>query len=178
MPLTSESVIFFVYYKGMKENYSGKEVIQIAMGEERDAIAFYKTALDSDRSASTKNLFRFLRDEEAKHLDILEKKILPFFEGDVFAWADEELISSYLRATKKSGMFQDGSMGGDFFKENRGTQEIIEFAIDMEKKSIEFYKKIWVASSAGGLEALDQLIEEEVTHIHKLKELRLTMENE
>ena len=156
----------------MSYNYSGGEIIKIAIGEEIDAIAFYKAAMEMDQPSHVKDVFHFLLHEEEKHLNILEEEIFPLFNQPPFEWEDEDEISSYLCSTGKSGVFTEGVKGVDFVKTHQDPKEITEFAIGMEKKAIEFYKKVETASSGTGKEAIKRIIEEEATHIHKLNEVR------
>ncbi len=162
----------------MQENYSGEEVIQIAMGEEKDAIVFYKAAMDISPSSKAKDIFHFLLHEEEKHLILLEKEILPIFKGEEFTWENEEILFSYLRSTGKSSMYQESAKATEFMKENKGTMEIIEYAMGMERKAIEFYKITQTASSQNASEALSRVIAEEATHIQKLNELKVSMKND
>ncbi len=158
--------------KNMSYNYSGEEIIQIAIGEEEDAITFYKAAMEMEQPSHVKDVFHFLLHEEEKHLNILEKEILPLFKQTDFQWENEHEISSYLCATGKSEIFTSGVKGEDFVKANQDPKKVIEFAIGLEKKAIEFYKKVEIASSGTGKEAIKRIVEEEATHIHKLNELR------
>lgn len=160
-------------------NYSGDEIIQIAIGEEKDAIEFYKIALDNSESSDAKEIFHFLLHEEERHLALLEKEILPRFSEPSFSWEDEGMIASYLEDTGKSGMFKkEAGAAEKFARTHQNALEVVEFAINMEKKAIEFYKKVQAASSSKtSSEALDLVIHEEAGHIHKLNEIRKTIEN-
>ncbi|MBI5187308.1 MAG: ferritin family protein [Nitrospinae bacterium] len=153
-------------------NYSGEEIIQIAIGEEKDAIAFYRAAMDNSSSPGVKDLFHFLLHEEEKHLVELEKEILPVFQEAAFTWEDEDVIAAYLRSLGKSGVFMEGPKPKEFAKKNKDPMEVIEFAIGLERKAIIFYQKVEEASSESGKKALRRVIEEEGAHIHKLNELK------
>jgi len=154
-----------------KTNYSGQEIIQIAMGEEEEAVAFYVAALETEQPPEVKELFQFLLGEETRHLVTLEKEISPCFQGPSFAWEDESLISAYLTASGRSGAIQE-ARAPDFVREHRSTQEIIDLAIGLERKSIDFYKALEAASSQSGKNVLRRVIEEEGQHIYRLNQAK------
>ena len=81
-------------------NYSGEEIIQIAIGEEKDAMDFYRVALENSNAQETRELFQFLLNEEERHLVELERDILPIFQEASFSWEDEDVIAAYLLQIK------------------------------------------------------------------------------
>lgn len=153
-------------------NYSGEEIIQIAIGEEKDAIDFYRTAMENSNSPETRDLFQFLLDEEEKHLVELERDILPIFQEVAFSWEDEDVIGAYLRSLGKSGALHQGPKPAEFARSHLDPLDVIDFAIGLEKKAIEFYKTVETASAESGKQALRRVIEEEGTHIHRLNEAK------
>lgn len=156
-------------------NYSGEEIIQIAIGEEKDAIDFYRVAMDNSVSSEVKDVFHFLLHEEEIHLMELEKKILPIFQDVAFTWEDEDVIAAYVQSLGKSGVFLKEPKPKEFAKAHKDPREVIEFAIGLERKAIEFYKKVETASSESGKKAIRRVVEEEGTHIHKLNDLKANL---
>ena len=153
-------------------NYSGEEIIQIAIGEEKDAIDFYRVAMENSNSPETRELFQFLLSEEERHLGELDRDILPIFQGASFSWEDEDVISAYLRSLGKSGALHQGPKPAEFARSHRDPLGVIDFAIGLEKRAIDFYKNVETASAESGRKALRRVIEEEGTHIHRLNEVR------
>lgn len=155
------------------QSFSGYEIIKIAMEEEKDGIEFYKSLLEKNFSPKVKDTFSHLLFEEEKHLETFKNNLLPSFDRGEIDLEDEDMVVTYLKRLKKSGIFQAGEEI-EQIKEDLATEaEAIVIGLDIERKSIAYYKKVSESMpESEGKEAIKKLISEEEEHVKILRKLQ------
>ena len=146
-----------------------KQAIQMAMKMEKDGADFYQEAATKVASESAKKmLLSFVKDEK-KHFNLLKKIFeetkLPNFNRDF-----EEMFSLKLPADKVKTIFSKAK--GEVQKHipiSSDELDVLRKAIEMEKKSVDFYQKQKGKAAEDKLRALfERLVEEERQHYQLL----------
>ncbi len=161
------------------ETYSGYEIIKIAMEDEKDGINFYRKMLENSSSPKAKEVFRYLCHEEEKHWDYLENNLLPAFEQGKIDLKDEELVVAYLKRLNKMEIFPEGEEIEKMTNDLNYDFEAVRVAIDIEKKAVLFYEKLFEATrESEGKEVLKKIIDEEKKHVEVLRKLQADIMNQ
>ncbi|MCX7704729.1 MAG: ferritin family protein [bacterium] len=143
------------------------ELFKVAMNIENQGIQFYQKACENARIEASKDIFKFLSEEEKRHYAIFKEmdseiKQIKFRPEEL----DEE-ISLYLRSLVDSGIFESILPKTEW--QNVTDKQALNIGIHVEKTSILFYsgiKEITLESSS--ITALDKIIAEEKSHLIKL----------
>ncbi len=148
--------------------YNTVELLEIAISLEKEGAEFYNTIANSVSSTESKNLFMEFAGDEKKHEAIfLELKKTT----DIFVDSDEDdtempgLIEQITRRNILPGI-PVGKI------EDFHPLTAIKLAVQTEKNTIEFYKKLLKRIKSNESRTLIKtLIEEEKHHLNKLTEL-------
>ena len=155
----------------MSISFSGSELVDIAIGIERDGIAFYDVMARSTKNAVTRDFFQYLADTEREHIKIFQGMLA---EADTWqmpaSYAQE--YEAYLRALVDSFIFTEGKITSAVATEADNYIQALELAIGAEKDSILFYTEMKEAISQSAKVILDKIITEEKSHLKKLSELK------
>jgi|YelNatPaOPRAMG01_1025707.scaffolds.fasta_scaffold10151_7 rubrerythrin len=146
------------------------ELFKIAQIIEQKGITFYEKAWDYSNKDKEKEIFLKLANMEREHLrffSLMERK------AENCSYQNQEDVEAYLREHFPSSFFNEDD-SRKIGKELKEMKEIIEFSIEREKDSIEFYnlisKKLTNIDDSN-LKALMTIIKEEESHVKMLKEL-------
>ncbi len=145
--------------------------VKIALSLEREEADYYRLAASKTQNPRGKKVFQLLAEEEEKHLEALKKQV-ESVEGKNTWLSDEELfdklVCKTLKRTKPCDLIPD-SPGSD----SDGIQAL-EKAIEIEKKSIEFYERAACDIKHDSASKMFHfLIESEKEHLREL-EIQLT----
>ncbi|MDR3539635.1 MAG: ferritin family protein [Desulfosporosinus sp.] len=148
-------------------NFSGEEIIELALEMERSGKTFYEKAIPYAEGAKLKDMLNYLSKEEEKHIadfgklaEKLSKEFVPN-ESYVGEYGD------YLKSMIHSHIFNLSNVE-DLVKEIKTNQEILRFALNFEKDSILIFQEFANLVNKAGNELLQQLINEEKGHIKKI----------
>ncbi len=152
------------------ENLNDIEAAKVAIGLEKDGIAFYTEASLLARSPKVKEVFRRLAGEEKDHLEKIRRwqaELIESGPGDSFWEAPE--VELYIRSLVNSGIFQDGVT--ETAASIHDDREALKLAVAAEKDSILFYQEASKrCRSPEGRNMFTRLIEEEKQHFRQLQE--------
>lgn len=148
-------------------NYTGEEIIELALEMERSGKAFYEKAVPYAEGAKLKEMLGYLAKEEEKHIaefqklgDKLSKEFVPN-ESYVGEYGE------YLKAMINSHIFNVSNLE-DLIKGIKTDREILNFALSFEKDSIVIFQEFVNFVNTTGHEIIKQLINEEKGHIKKI----------
>ena len=152
------------------ENVNAKEILEIAIQNEKNGIEFYsKLAQHTKDDVVKKTLMDFVR-QENDHLitfqgminDLLEeKKDLNYYDDP------EELL--YLKAIANASVFVDVYNTEHIKELLSDVLAALHYAVGAEIKSIEFYKQLMRVMAPGtGKDTVKELIEQEKGHVKDL----------
>ncbi len=140
------------------------EILKVAINVEKEGIEFYRKSASFSKVEKAKVLFKYLADQEEKHLEYftkLDKKIeyIKFIPGEI----DDE-ISMYLKSLVDTGIFSNKFTENDWKKFT--DKKALEFGINIEKNSILFYSDVLkITENESAIKSLKKIIDEEKKHL-------------
>ena len=148
------------------------ELMQLAINIEKRGMEFYEAAHSLAVDDKSKKLYRYLYNEEVKHMDLFTeiyshiKDIVNINDDYLF----DENVSAYLKSLVEEEVFKTSVLKES--KNESTLDNIVREAIKAEKNSILFYSEIALHTKDGEvLSILDLLIEEEKSHLVELTTL-------
>ena len=155
-------------------NFSGEEIIEIALKMEESGKLFYEKALPLAKGDKLKEMLIYLAEEEGKHYQAFLKlgKELKYQISPNESYDGE--YEGYVKSLVNSHIFKLIEVE-DLVKEIKNDLDILRFAISFEKDSIVIFQEFKNASNKAGAEILEKLINEEKGHIKKISELFQSM---
>jgi len=154
--------------------FSTDELLDIAVGIEKNGQAFYKSMAERAYTESARSMYQFLADEEKHHEATFErmrrdgaKITLPeSYQGE---------YQTYLKSLVDSLVFQNPR---DVRASTRAGSEIdaLITGIQAEKDSILFYSEMLNLSRESDRATLDGIIREEKSHLQQLSEMKAYLE--
>lgn len=163
----------------MSFDFNADEVFQIGVQIEQNGQKFYNIAAKHCSDPSAQKLFLDLARWESKHVDVFERlrKRLPRSgKGGDFFDPNQEL-HLYLKAAADSHVFLKSKDIPDLVSKCKTPIEALDLAVAFEKDSVVFYttmKKL-VPEQLGRNE-IDNLIDEEISHILTLTQKKKELE--
>ncbi len=156
----------------MDSSYNIEEVFDIAVEIETRGAAFYIKAAERTEDSEVRDLFRSLSQMEEKHIQaftgmkqeyLAEKEKMNVYDPD-----DE--MSRYLEQVAQGHGWEGKSLPDTEFTGHESLEEVLECAISAEKASIDFYVGVKECVSPAQREKVDEILQEEMRHIVKLKD--------
>ena len=153
--------------------FSGSEIVNIAIGIERNGAAYYGSLAESATDASLKDTYNYLANMEQEHLQTFQKmldslgKYQPTYAGE-----DEEEYQLYLKALVDSSVFTDDEVARQMAQKASGPAEAMQIALGVEKDSIIFYSEMRDLVPERDRPTIDKIINEERSHVRLLSSLK------
>jgi rubrerythrin len=151
--------------------FSGNEFVDIAIGIERDGIAFYELMAESTKNAVPREFFKNLADSEREHIKIFQGMLA---EADMWQMpeANTQEYTVYLRALVSSTIFTDEKITSKVAADADNHIKALELAISAEKDSVLFYNEMKEVTSQHAQVMINKIITEEKSHLEKLSVLK------
>lgn len=148
-------------------NFSGEEIIELALEIERSGKVFYEAAISYADGAKLKDTLEYLAKEEEKHIadfqKLAEKLTKEFVPNESYVGE----YGDYLKSMVNSHIFNVSNVE-DLVKGVKTNQEILKFALGFEKDSILIFQEFINFVNKTGNDIIQQLINEEKGHIKKI----------
>lgn len=145
------------------------EIFQIAVHIEKSGHNFYKEA--AKKLPDFADFFTYLANEEINH-EFLFKKMEDDSVAEDFLksiWNPDDIISQYFDSLTESTIFKTEKEISEIFKNYNNITEVIDWAIKREHESVLFFTGLKEGlSSSEEQKIVDQIISEEIGHVHKL----------
>ncbi|MGC8764349.1 MAG: ferritin-like domain-containing protein [Brevinematia bacterium] len=149
-------------------NLNAVELFKIAQQIEQKGINFYRKAKDFSNEESEKELFNKLEKMEIEHLKfftLMERK------AKNYSYCGSDDVDRYIKEHFNPSFFSEDD-SRKIGKELKTTENILNYAIEREKDSIEFY--LFLSKNVSGVDensmaAIRTIIREEESHIEMLK---------
>ncbi|GAF95661.1 unnamed protein product [marine sediment metagenome] len=155
----------------MADIFSGSEIVKIGIEIEKNGKDFYTKAAEKSESDKAKGLFNYLAAEEEKHITAFEK-ILDTLDQERPAESFPGEYVSYMKDLAGKYVFTRKDRGVKIAEGCKDDKEVIERSIGFENDSIVFYLGMRKAVPVAEHRVIDELIDQEKTHLKKLSELR------
>jgi rubrerythrin len=156
--------------------FSGGEILEMAMGIEKNGIAFYDTLAEKSSDKDIRSLYTYLSDEEKKHLISFRNMAGP--EGKYVpggSYPGEYM--RYLKSLIDSVVFTDIANARRLAENAVSDYNAIDTGIQAEKDSILFYSELRNIVSVPDRKIVDSIIEAEKDHLRQLSELKVMMKD-
>jgi len=151
--------------------FSGSELLEIAMGIERNGMAFYQALADKTGKRDIKDIYSYLAGEEKKHLDTFQGMSDSLGQVKPPETYTEEYML-YLKSLVDSTVFSN--VAGAQQKAGKMSNEIeaLDTGIQAEKDSILFYIELQNLVRERDREIVLNIVDEEKKHLRQLSELK------
>jgi rubrerythrin len=151
--------------------FSSRELINIAIGIERNGLAFYKSLLKVEKDVMARGAYKYLADMEEQHIKTFQSMLNTIGEyGHPETYTEE--YDLYLKALVDSAVFTDDKVAREMAENAKSSAEAIQIALGAEKDSILFYYDMRNLVREQDREAVDKIIEEEKSHLRQLSDLK------
>jgi len=150
--------------------FTASEIVELGVQIEINGKEFYEELVKNTRKPKAKDLFSYLAEQEARHIDVF-KKILHTVEEYEPKEAYPEEYFSHMNALASQYVFTQRAKGVLYAKNAKTTKEALETALGFEKESIEFYRGMKKIVPKEQDNLIDTLIKEEEKHVADLESL-------
>ncbi len=155
--------------------FRASDILEMAVRIEQRGAAFYEACLDSGLDPAQREVFAFLADQEHRHQAVFSKMKSGVPEESVPESYRGEL-QSYVDSFVRDRVFDDPAAAKEKASALASSGEAVDWALDFERRSIEFYRGMEGVLRPSESETLAEIIEEEKDHIRRLEGLRRKME--
>jgi len=143
-----------------------KSISDLAVQIEESGIRFYHNMASEAKDQKVKKVCEFLADQEIEHVKAFRKigEQLPVKDTiDTLTGPMENNIKSLIDIFKKSALDLEA-----YSKKSLTTRESIDVAIQLEEKAIKMYEKMSAILMDDVKDVIDNIIDEEKTHLQML----------
>ena len=151
--------------------FSGRELINIAIGIEINGLAFYEALLKVEKDTIARGAYKYLANMEEQHIKTFQS-MLNTVGDEVHPEIYTEEYDLYLKALIDSAVFTNDQVAREMAENARGSAEAIQIALGAEKESILFYYEMRDLVHERARETVDKIIEEEKSHLKRLSDLK------
>ena len=152
-------------------HFSGKEIIDIAVGIETNGAAFYDQLAGSTKEAGIRVVYGKLADREREHAKTFQNMLNPAGDYVDFGPYDEE-YDTYLKTLVESVVFKNERSAREAARNVASETEAIEIGIRAEKDSILFYSATQGLVRREDADIVGAIIKEEKSHLAQLSDLK------
>jgi rubrerythrin len=150
-------------------HFTGREIIDVAVGIEASGAAFYDQVAAGTKKGKTATMFRKLADMEREHAKTFQSMLDP--AGDYVNFSPSEEYDAYLRTLVGSAVFTNKRSARESARNAASESEALEIGIRAEKDSILFYSAIQGLMRREDAEVVQRIIKEEQSHLAQLSEV-------
>jgi len=154
----------------MADVFSGSEIVEIGIGIEKNGRDFYSILSESTKDIKVQEAFRFLADEEEKHIKVFQEILEKAQELNGQGLVSDDYFA-YMNALAREYVFTKENTGKAIANVIKTDKEAVGKAIGFEKESIIFYEGIRKIVSDANKKIIDYLIEQENTHLGQLRQM-------
>jgi rubrerythrin len=153
------------------------EIIDMAIQIEHQGLAFYDACVASPIGDKVEDVFDFLIGEKTKHIAIFSS-MKDKIKEDSLPEAYSEQAHRYIDSFSNIEMFYGPESASQKASQMTDPREAVDFAIEFEKRSIDFYVGIKKLVRRSETYMLDEVITEQRRHIDHLIELRKSLKSQ
>lgn len=151
--------------------FAGSEIVEMGIQIEKNGFAFYDTLVKKSKETKAAEVFRFLAEEEKKHIAVFEEIL-----GSVQKYEPQEAYTgeyfAYMNALAGDYVFTKKDTGVTMARKVKDDKEAVLLGIGFEKDSILFYEGMKKAVPPSDSDILGKLITQEENHLRKLSDLK------
>ncbi len=147
--------------------FSGRELIEIAIGIEKNGATFYNSLAGSTKNPEAKGTYKYLADQEKEHAAVFQKMLSLVSEYKPPETYTED-YKRYLKALVDSLVFTDDKVTLEMAKKVKSDAEAIQVGVGAEKDSILFYTEVRELVRPAERKVVKKIIDEEKSHLRLL----------
>jgi rubrerythrin len=151
--------------------FSGSELLEIAIGIEKNGMAFYQALADKTGNRDVRDIYNYLAGEEKKHLDTFQG-MSDSLEQAKPSEVDIEEYMLYLKALADSAVFSSVTEARQKAGKVLNEIEALDTGIQAEKDSILFYTELQNLVRERDRKVVLNILGEEKKHLRQLSELK------
>ena len=151
--------------------FSGRELIEIAIGIEKNGAIFYDSLAGSTKNPRARDTYKNLADKEREHAVVFQEMLDSAGESKPPETYTEQ-YNLYLRALIDSLVFADDKVSLKMAQNVNSDAEAIQIGIGAEKDSILFYVEVKELVRRSDRKVVAKIIEEERAHLRQLTEVK------
>ncbi|MBN1366567.1 MAG: ferritin family protein [Dehalococcoidales bacterium] len=157
--------------------FSIGELVAIAVGIEKQGIAFYDVMARSTKQPLARDLFISLADAERTHMETFKNMLS---EADTYTppYDNEHEYDDYLRSLISSAVFTDESATSELATRAGSEVEALDIGIGAEKDSILFYYQMKEIMPPPSVPIIENIIREEKLHLSQLSGIKNKMSDD
>jgi len=151
--------------------FSGRELIEIALGIERNGLTFYQALSNKSQQSKIKAVYNYLAGAERKHLNTFQnmQNTIGQYQPPE-SYAGEYML--YLKALVDSHVFSNTKEAQEKAERTPNEIDAIDIGIEAEKDSILFYSELQNLIREPDHPVVLKIISEEKSHLQQLSELK------
>ena len=151
--------------------FSGSELINIAIGIERNGAVFYDSLAEATSNPTIHRAYTYLADKEREHLEIFQDMLQNVGDYQSPETLTEE-YDAYLKTLVNSLLFTDDKVAREIAQKVSSDAEAIQIALGAEKDSILIYSEMQHLVRKPDYDIVNGIIEEEKSHMRQLVDLK------
>lgn len=150
------------------QNYSTREVVEMAIQTERTGYAFYTDMMEKFKDdQGLRDIFERLAQQEEHHEDVFRKLLSKVSENEPEGWEEAQ---SYFRAIVESEFFLGKHKALPDMNGVKTVRDAVNFAINFEKETALFF--LALKDAVKERDVVEEIINEEKSHIRWLTRYR------
>jgi len=151
--------------------FSGSELLEIALGIERNGAAFYKALADKTQNKDAKAIYDYLASEERKHLNTFQGILNTVGQYQPPEdYAEEYML--YLKSLVDNSVFSNVTEAKQKAERISSEIEALDTGVQAEKDSILFYTEMQNFVRQPDQKIVLNIIDEEKAHMRQLSQLK------
>ncbi len=158
----------------MPEIFRAAEILKTAIRIEENGIIFYREMIKKFKEKGLQDIFNFLAEEDEKHHKIFEEMFSKVEQYEMVDSYPGE-YDAYLHAFADEHVFSKEKTGELMAKKVKDVKEAIQFGIEVELDSINYYQEIKRFIPDYQIVTIEKIIEEERGHFLKLSDIKKTL---
>jgi rubrerythrin len=151
--------------------FSGSELLEIAVGIEKNGMAFYQALADKTGNRDVKGTYNYLAGEEKKHLDTFQGMLNSLGQAKSPETYTEEYML-YLKSLVDNAVFSSITEAQQKAAKVFNEIEALNIGIQAEKDSILFYTELQNLVRKPDRKVVLNILDEEKKHLRQLSELK------
>jgi rubrerythrin len=151
--------------------FSGSELLEIAIGIERNGMSFYQALAGKTGNGDVKDIYDHLAGEEKKHLDTFQGMLNSLGQVKPAETYSEEYML-YLKSLVDSTIFSSISEARQKADKVSNEIEAVSIGIQAEKDSILFYTELQNLVREQDRKVVLRIVDEERNHLRQLSALK------
>lgn len=155
----------------MGQIFAGSEIVEMGIQIEINGRDFYNTLARQSKDQKVKELFKYLADEEAKHIAAFQEILKSVQQYEPPESYPPEYFA-YMNALASEHVFTQKDKAKEITRDIKTDKEAVDKASGFEEASVIFYEGMKKLMRERDLEIADKLIAQEQEHIKKLSALK------